>query len=133
MLHSSAVTLLCSLIGVACLGQEAPQNQTIRDPFWPVGFRPSPKEEIKKVVEGPVSWPALKLKGITRDAKGRYLAILEGVGVVATGETIALQEGSLIYRWKVNAVDSNGASCVKMDVIPASPPLNKDKEQGKTP
>jgi len=93
----------------------------VRDPFWPVGYRPAvkntgPQEEAASRIQERTSWPSLKLSGITRSGESRYIAIIEGIGLVETGDIITLRQDNLIYRWRINAVTAEGVSRTRLDV-----------------
>lgn len=100
---------------------EAIALESLRDPFWPVGFRPVPvsekqiHEQVSRIREL-THWPTLALRGITRTGKGEYIAIIEGVGLVEPGDIISMRKGGLIYRWRINDVTAEGISRTRLDV-----------------
>lgn len=129
-----AVCLLC--LGAANAQEEKPEGketapkspepsaQTLRDPFWPIGYKPkAPEPKVKaddktgpEIIEQRIKWPNLKLKGITKALDGSYIAILEGIGIVEAGDVIRMRQNNLIYRWKINAITEKGVSHTQLDV-----------------
>ena len=114
--------------------------EILRDPFWPVGYEPPPPEpeipdevieRIKEVeaIEAKVKWPALLLKGITRAGRNRYMAIVEGVGLVESGQTISLQRGDMLYTWTIDEVSAKGVRFTRMEARPYRPPATGVRTQ----
>ena len=101
---------------------------TPRDPFWPIGWRPQ-KVVVKQTNEVPVkvvapvtkfdptavTWPALKIQGITKGPKGTYFAMIQDIGVVEPGETITLTRDNVVFRWNVEEITKTGIKCQKLD------------------
>jgi hypothetical protein len=125
MIHSLAISTCC--LGFACpvsFGQATNAGPKLaRDPFWPVGYTPPPPvvggERVERI-DKPVKWPQLRLKGLTRGAKGVYLAVVEDVGgLVEPGSVIAKEQDGLLYRWEVKEISDKGLTCVPLDVRPA--------------
>jgi len=92
------------------------ESESLRDPFWPVGWKPAPvvAEPDRPQVVRPVrviAWDEaakkLKLSGISKSA-GVYLAVLQGIGVVEKGDVISIEHGELTYRWIVRSITSKG-------------------------
>ncbi len=100
---------------------DAISPQTLRDPFWPVGFRPVPvskkqvSEQASRIREL-TRWPTLALRGITRTGKGEYIAIIDGIGLAEPGDIISMRRGGLIYRWRINDITADGISRTRLDV-----------------
>jgi len=94
---------------------------SLRDPFWPVGFRPVPvsqkevHEQVTRIREL-TRWPKLILRGITRTGRGELIAIIEGIGLVESGDIISMRRDGLIYRWRINDVTAAGISRTRLDV-----------------
>ncbi len=103
-----------------------------RDPFWPVGYTPPPPspstsrtnetgseagtpdpEPPDRVVE----WPTLSVKGITRSGSGRYMAMLDGFGLVEGGETVSVVRNGFRFRWVILSVTNQGVLQTKLDVV----------------
>ena len=103
-----------------------------RDPFWPVGYVPPPpkgedepeekppEEEKEPEIQIPIEWPAIVPKGITKDRRGNYLAIIHGAGLVEAGDIISMTRNGLRYRWKITAIDDAGIFHKKLDVTPVT-------------
>ncbi len=112
--------------------QKTVTQTSLRDPFWPVGFTPIPTKvkEIEKKrsqLEKRIKWPKLELKGITRTSDNRYIAVIKGVGLVETGDTISAKKDGLIYRWRITAITKAGISRKRLDVKEVSTNLQKRK------
>ncbi len=95
--------------------------QNLRDPFWPVGYKPLPKsvkQESERVtrIQRQTRWPELELRGITRRGQAEFIAVIEGVGLVESGDIISMRKEGLIYRWRINAISENGISRTRLDV-----------------
>lgn len=115
--------------------ETTPPVEEPRDPFWPIGYREVLKKrqddmkvqdkallkepEVEKV---PVAWPSIELKGISKALGGKYIAILNGIGVVETGDVVKKEHDGVIYRWKINAITEKGLSHTQMDARPATRP-----------
>lgn len=96
--------------------EETPLS-TLRDPFWPKGFRPTPKVVQSKQTTGGVGsatlrWveaaKQLKITGTSRTSKGVLVAVVKGVGVVEAGDMISVRYEGIIYRWKVLKITEKG-------------------------
>ena len=108
--------------------------EVMRDPFWPVGYVPAPPQpdiseaEVAKIEEAretkaKTKWPPLLLKGITRASRGRYMAIIEGVGLIETGQTVTMQRDGLLYTWIIDEVSAKGVRFTRLEARPYTPPL----------
>jgi hypothetical protein len=118
-------------------GAEAPASTTNalivnlppgeRDPFWPVGYvppppaPPAPTNQVGDVdapkPEEVIEWPNLVVKGITRNKAGRYMAVIDGIGLVESGETVATVREGFRFRWIILAVTNQGVLQRKLDVV----------------
>lgn len=101
------------------LQSEAFKN--LRDPFWPVTYTPaSESEKIEETkiadLKAKIKWPELPLRGITHAGGKRYIAIIEGAGIVETGDIVTIEQDSLIYRWIIDNVTNAGVSSTRLDV-----------------
>lgn len=127
--------LVCAfLLGAGCaLASDAPRPsaagidlqgeafRSLRDPFWPTGYKPvSESEKIEKsklaVLKAKINWPALPLRGVTHAGARNYIAMIEGVGLVEAGDLVVIEQDSLIYRWRIDKVTSVGISSTRLDV-----------------
>ncbi|MBL7076674.1 MAG: hypothetical protein ISS31_04305 [Kiritimatiellae bacterium] len=101
----------------------------LRDPFWPVGYEPAPpeveltEEEVEQVkieeeIEKKIHWPALHLKGITSAGKGRYMAIIAGIGLVESDQTVRLRRGDMLYSWLIEKVTTKGVMITRLEARP---------------
>jgi hypothetical protein len=96
------------------------KRSTLRDPFWPVGFHPEPEasKETKaheSRIRESVLWPKLELRGISRTTRGSFIAIVDGIGIVESGDIVSMRRKGLIYRWRINKVSSKGISRTRLD------------------
>jgi hypothetical protein len=105
----------------------------LRDPFWPVGYEPPPPEpertdqeieqaKVEEEIEKKIKWPALQLKGITHAGKDRYMAIVAGVGLVESGQTVSLRKDEMLYSWLVEEVSRKGLKFTRLEARPYQPP-----------
>lgn len=99
----------------------------VRDPFWPVGYTPPPPPkpgEEKKVVEPeeppemvkPLDWPTLELKALAKSSDGRrYMAVISGVGLIESGETVTVVRDGVRYRWVIVEINERGMRQRRLD------------------
>ena len=145
-LRERALFLLIMLLAQSAVCQEnatpapaaapapVPPQVQLRDPFWPVGYAPQKRDEsvvatttTNVTSQGPVAavpaagviWPELKVKGLTRQADGTYLAIIEGAGVVEAGQIAKIKRDGMIFRWKITEINKKGIFKQKLDYKPA--------------
>jgi hypothetical protein len=127
--------LMAVLLGIAAVGRAASTNETsaaaaptnapafslesisgqdferLRDPFWPVGWRPEAKDPTRKADLSPavaMKWAEarklLQVTGFGRTTGGRRMAIIKGVGVVEEGDVISVHFEGAVYRWAVRSI-----------------------------
>ena len=106
-------------------GPEEPGFQKLRDPFWPVGYQPATESEQEKRTQiedlkAMVNWPALPLRGVTHAGGRRFIAVIEGIGLVETGDVVVIQRDALIYRWRIDRVSAEGVASTRLDVTKPS-------------
>ena len=90
------------------------ESVSLRDPFWPVGYKATPVEESsgvqkKKVLLGKDWVEAQKLvviNGVSKVSDG-YLAIIN-TEAKAVGELVTINYGGMRYSWRVESVTSDG-------------------------
>jgi len=105
-----------------------------RDPFWPVGYTPRPKEdlekkEIKVTPQYKEEWPDLGLRGIIRQGKHKYMAVLDRVGIVETGEVVSLEKGNLVYQWRIEDITRTDVSYSRIEARPKRNLAEKEDAQ----
>jgi len=109
-----------------------PTNEpSVRDPFWPVGYTPPPPpspesegkvaEAPKAEITAPVEWPPLVLKGITKNRAGRYMAMLDGIGLAETGNVVSMTRNGINYRWKIADINDRGITSVRLECVQIEP------------
>ncbi len=103
-----------------------------RDPFWPVGYtppkEPDPIETKRDHIRQRIEWPRLALKGLTHTTGGRYLAIIDGIGVAEAGDVVSVERARLTYRWRIDEITRRGIRATRLDVREVNPPLQTDPE-----
>lgn len=116
LLAGSAAPAQTGVVESAAVTNEVPpvDIMTLRDPFWPVGWRPPNfgREDVEDTGTAALQWEAagrrLAVTGLSKKADGGYLAILKGAGLVETGDTIAVKYQGLTYKWKVTKITNTG-------------------------
>jgi hypothetical protein len=128
--------LMC-LAGVLLLAAGTASGQTnrtaaasvphalLRDPFWPVGWQPAyvgPVDETKPEKGLLTRWDEaarlLRLTGLSRNADGKYMGIIKGVGAVEEGDVVAVNLAGLTYKWSIRAISPQGLAIDKLGVQP---------------
>ncbi len=101
--------------------------QQWRDPFWPVGYQPASEteqEERSKIenLKSRINWPALPLRGVTHAGGQRFIAVIEGIGLVEPGDIVSIRKDGLVYRWRIDRVTIDGVASTRLDVteLPSS-------------
>ncbi len=92
----------------------------LRDPFWPVGFKPASEEEQKErmridALQSRIKWPDLKLRGITHASGKTYIAVIENIGLVEPGDIVAIKRDRMIYRWRISRISPEGITSTRLD------------------
>lgn len=110
-----------------------PGFQQLRDPFWPVGYQPATESEQEKRTQiedlkTRINWPALPLRGVTHAGGRRFIAVIEGIGLVETGDVVVIQRDALIYRWRIDRVSADGVASTRLDVTKPSDTLPGGEE-----
>lgn len=98
----------------------------LRDPFWPIGWRPPDFGKVTNVAgedrSGIIKWneaeKLLSLSGITKSASGKDMAVIKGAGIVEEGDTIAVTYRGLVYKWKVRKITRDGVVPDRVGVYP---------------
>lgn len=86
-----------------------------RDPFWPVGWVPPDfglsEDESALKIQPASRWKQalqlLKVTGIT-EGPDKFIAVIQGIGVVEKGDVLAVNYQGLTYKWIVRAIDRKG-------------------------
>ena len=100
--------------------------ETLRDPFWPVGWEPPPKVAPTPGVvhqpKSPIRWDEarkhIRITGLSKTSDGDYFAILKKIGVVEAGDVVAVTLDDLVYRWRVTKITNKGIVPEKIGVFP---------------
>ena len=104
-----------------------PAPAELRDPFWPVGYKPPPPksktakrvEEVAKpvIVEAAPKWDeALKLvnvKGIMKRSGG-YMAVINNQ-ICSEKDTISTVYDGRKYTWRIGSIGERGVSFDKLE------------------
>lgn len=98
-------------------GTVADAKELLRDPFWPVGFKPaslSEKTENETAQQTSVSdadWDAAKrqlnISGTSR-INGQQAVIINGLTYLA-GNTVSVKIGNNSYSWEIREIRADGA------------------------
>lgn len=89
-------------------------DETSRNPFWPIGWKPSPKQTTATEGIGPEIQPNLfMVSSITVDSGGRY-AIINGQ-VMTEGQVFGLQLGNQTYQITVKAIQDGQVILARRD------------------
>ena len=89
-------------------------DDTSRNPFWPIGWKPTAKQNTTAVTEtaGPVISPDVFLvSSITVDTGGKF-AIINGKAM-SEGQVFGLQLGSQTYQITVKAIQDGQVILVR--------------------
>jgi hypothetical protein len=95
---------------------------TLRDPFWPSGWRPPNfgKKKTAAEITSPIKWheaaSLLRIAGLTKKPNGNYIAIIKGYGLIEKGDTLTVNYQGLIYTWKITNITSKGIERKKISV-----------------
>ncbi len=98
---------------------------SMRDPFWPIGWKPAPMETISGAKpearpKGPIRWDEatkmLELTALMKLSDDQYVATLKGIGTVEAGDTISVNYGGLTYRWEVRSITDRGIAPRRLGV-----------------
>ena len=66
-----------------------------------------------------IHWPELKVKGLSKQPDGSYLAIIEGIkNIVEAGQNIQMSRDGMIFRWKINEINKKGIIQQKLECKP---------------
>lgn len=114
-----ALLMVVLLGGLPCVG--IAEEETLRDPFWPVGYSPKAEEEEAMVEEEPEPSPFnfdnltpeeqalirknLTVSGVLKQGSS-YFAFVNNE-VVRAGDILPLRVGTLDYRFKVLSITQN--------------------------
>lgn len=93
----------------------------LRDPFWPVGHqRISESEQMERTkiadLKSRINWPALPLRGVTHAGGRKFIAVIEGAGLVEAGDIVTIRNNALTYRWRIDKVTPEGVVSTRLDV-----------------
>lgn len=112
-------------------GEPMPE-ESLRDPFWPVGFRPptpvvsverkpSGEEAQTNALVSQIDWDGareqLMVQGVVRQASGGYMAVVNGQ-ILEQGSEIEIVWNGVRYRWAVSQVTERGVSFARRSAEP---------------
>ena len=89
-------------------------EETSRNPFWPIGWKPSPKQNTSTAPEtaGPsISPDVFLVSSITVDTGGKF-AIINGKAMTE-GQVFGLQLGTATYQMTVKAIQDGQVILVR--------------------
>ena len=128
--HLLAIALASSVLQAPAMSpiESLPAGfRDIRDPLLPPGYQkpeqePDPQEEHRDAITAQINWPQLRLRGITQLGSDRFIAIIEGIGIVEPGEEVSIRSGDLIYTWRIAAIAADGMTTTRMHVTSVENP-----------
>jgi hypothetical protein len=109
------------------------EEKLLRDPFWPPDYTPKnetvtppPVQETNintnstplpplQVVE---KWPVLKLKGLIKSPNGKYVAQIEGIGIVESGRVVRVKKDGMVFSWTIGDITEKGVEITPLDARP---------------
>jgi hypothetical protein len=94
-------------------------NSPLRDPFWPVGYRPARIVTKEPGPQGPVikrdavsDWNTamqnVDIQGVSSRAGDEFYAVINGE-VKGEGETVSVELGGTIYTWEIQRISPPGS------------------------
>ena len=99
-----------------------------RDPFWPVGWKPTPinaddEEDVNQPPVSKIKWEEalsrIKVTGISETFKPDvYIAIVKGFGVVEKGDLLTIKFDGMEYQVLIKDITSAGLVPEKRGVTP---------------
>ena len=112
----------CGLLHVSAMPRmtEIPAGfRDIRDPLLPPDYEQpeveaDPQEQQREAIAAQISWPQLRVRGITHTGGARFFAIIDQIGIVEEDEYINMRQGNLIYTWRVDRITSEGITTTRM-------------------
>jgi hypothetical protein len=97
--------------------------ESLRDPFWPIGWHPVTEEETEgdqqTRKQTKINWPRLRLKGTTEGTTNKF-AILRGFGLVEEGSRISVTRDDVRYTWKIDEVKKGSINVRKLEAVPVN-------------
>ncbi len=104
-------------------------DDTSRDPFWPKGYVPQGKVLPAQVADSATGdsaavkkkkieakWPVLKVGSINKTKDGTYIALIDGIGVIETGNIIKIKKDGYQFSWKIEEIRKAGVKMKQLDV-----------------
>lgn len=132
--------ILCAL-SLACLPARAEMQRMetlpetmheLRDPLLPTDYvapdaeadeeEIDEQEEQRQAIEAQITWPRLRLRGITHAGGERYFAIIDQIGIVEAGDTVDLRIDDLIYTWQIDSITEEGLTTTRLHVTSVENP-----------
>ena len=62
--------------------------------------------------------PKLVIKNVQRGRDGKYIALIEGIGVVKAGSVVRVKKGGHTYTWRITSITEKGVSHTKVRITP---------------
>lgn len=85
---------------------------TLRDPFWPVGYRPvrviniatnQPQAELTGEPDWEMAKKKVVVQGVSSRADNVFYAVINGE-VKSEGDTVSVTLGNMTYRWRIESI-----------------------------
>ena len=96
-----------------------------RDPFWPVGYEPLSPDEVEEVDEEEaewqaaiehMEWPSLPIRGRSRGRDGSHLVLIDGAGIVRSGDWVTLRSGEHWFHWRITNITAQSIHFIKLGI-----------------
>ena len=110
--------------------QAVDASKPLRDPFWPVGWKPSPKIKtpdaaVQESVDFVPQWGkvlnSIQVSSLTETfVKGTYIAVIKGVGIVEKGDILPIKHDGYTYHILIKDITSQGIVPEKKSVLPSN-------------
>ena len=110
--------------------QTVDASMSLRDPFWPVGWKPAPKiktpdatvqEDVAFVPQWGKVLNSIQISSLTETfEKGTYIAVIKGVGIVEKGDILPIKHDGYTYHILIKDITSQGIVPEKKSVLPSN-------------
>ncbi len=127
LLPIACISSLVQVMAMSPLENLPADFRDIRDPLLPPGIEipdeeTDPQDEQRNAITARVDWPQLRLRGITQLGAERFIAIIEDIGIVETGEEVSMRRGDMIYTWRIAAIAADGITTKRIHVTSVENP-----------
>jgi len=78
----------------------------------------APAQDQKQPVPKSVEWPKLKVKGVMKGPDGKYVANIEGIGVVEAGRKCKAVSQGIMFIYKIEEITEQGVKITPVEARP---------------